>query len=67
MKTKKLIVILILLFAILSMNMPVMAAQGDLGREVLPPNVAGLRLALARQADLRRWIPRCMLLPIAQS
>ncbi len=38
MQTKKLIFTLILLLASLSMNMPVMAAESDLGREVLPPN-----------------------------
>jgi len=38
MQTKKLFFTVILLLAILSMSMPVMAAQGDLGREVLPAN-----------------------------
>jgi len=38
MQTKKLIVKLILLLAILSLNMPVMAAERDPGREALPPN-----------------------------
>jgi pectate lyase len=38
MHTKRLIVTLILLPAILSMTVPAMAAQGDLGREVLPSN-----------------------------
>jgi len=38
MRTKKLFFTMILLLAILSMSMPVMAAKNDLGREVLPPN-----------------------------
>jgi pectate lyase len=38
MQTKKLIVTLSLLLAILSLNMPAMAAKSDLGREVLPLN-----------------------------
>lgn len=38
MQTKKLIITLILLLAIFSMNMPVMAGRSDLGREVLPPD-----------------------------
>jgi len=38
MQTKRLFFTAILLLAILSMIMPVMAAKSDLGREVLPPN-----------------------------
>ncbi|HEU0296490.1 MAG TPA: hypothetical protein VFR47_27385 [Anaerolineales bacterium] len=38
MRTKKLFFTAILLLAILSMSMPVMAASSDLGREVLPSN-----------------------------
>jgi pectate lyase len=38
MQTKKLFFTVILLFAIISMSMPAMAAKSDLGREVLPPN-----------------------------
>ena len=38
MQTKKLFFTVILLFAIISMSMPAMAAKSDLGREVLPLN-----------------------------
>lgn len=38
MTTKRSIVTLFLLLAILSLSVPAMAAQSDLGREILPPN-----------------------------
>ena len=38
MQTKKLFFTILLLLAILSMSVPVLAAQSDLGRDILPPN-----------------------------
>ena len=38
MQTKKMFFTVILLFAIISISMPAMAAKSDLGREVLPLN-----------------------------
>ena len=38
MRSRKLIILSILLITLVSMSMPVLAAQRDLGRETLPPN-----------------------------